>query len=262
MASVDSLTDVDPRPGWLRALLALGIVLLLAIGLPMLVLGLLLVREQAGPFVLCLGLLLSALGLGGVVREVVERSHRRDPPVPRLKVLDGGESALFLPRAAGPSLVSAWSLVALAVVCLLGASFAGAAGRWVFAVLLLVVAVACLVVAQPLRARSLVGGLGFTPQRIVHEHDGVRWEVPWADVHGAVPQEPMPLLVHQGRLPEVHRTWVAGRHRGRAVIDGVLVVETRYLAGGAVLAAYVVEKALVDPAFRAALGSPASLPPS
>ena len=75
-----------------------------------------------------------------------------------------------------------------------------------------------------------------------------------------VPHEPMPVLVHPGREPRIQRTAASGRFRGRAKVDGMLPVETRYLAGGATLAAYVVGKAIVDPAFRAALGSPASLP--
>ena len=43
------------------------------------------------------------------------------------------------------------------------------------------------------------------------------------------------------------------------MVGGVLVVETRYLEGGAGLAAYIIEKALADPGFRAALGGPESL---
>ena len=70
----------------------------------------------------------------------------------------------------------------------------------------------------------------------------------------------MPVLVHPGREPRIRRR-AAARLRGRAKVDGMLPVETRHLAGGATLAAYVVGKAVVDPAFRAALGTPASLPP-
>lgn len=251
------------RPVWIQVILIAGIALFVAIGLPSLVFGIALVRRgaAAGPFIACLGLLLSAFAVGGLLREVVERSHRRNPPAPRLTVLSNGERALHLPRAAGPSLVSAWSLVALALVCLVGAGFAVRAERWILAGLVAVAALVCLLVAQPHRARALAGGLTFTPSRIVHEHDGVRWEVPWPDVYGALPQEPMPVLVYRGRMPAIHRTWVAGRYRGRAAVEDALVVQARYLAGGAVLAAYVIGMALVQPEFRSALGSPAPLPP-
>ena len=270
MASAGSSTDgslggtgavPDPRPGWLRALVAVGILLLLLIGFPTLALGALLVADPDGPFLLTLGLLLSALGVAGLVRELGDVRHRRNPPSARLEERDAA-AALFLPRAATPSLVSAWSLVAVAVTCLLGAGFAVAASRWVLAGLLLAAGVVALGVSQPHRARQLAGGLWFTPDRVVHEHDGVGWELVWEDVAGAVPQEPMPVLVRGGRLPEIRRGPAWGRHRGRAVVDGVLVVETRYLAGGAGLAAYVIEKAVADPAFRAALGRRESLPPS
>lgn len=259
MASVDSSTDV--RPGWLRVLVLAGTVLLLVIGLPMLLLGVGLLARPEGPFVLCVGLLLTALGVLSVVREVGEVRHRRDPPRPRLDRLDA-EAALVLPRAPFASLVSAWSLVAFAVVCLLGAAFAATVSRWVLGLVLLVVAGVCLWVAQPHRARSLAGGLWLTPTRIVSEHDGTRWEAPWDDVHGAVPGQVLAVLVHHGRVPAVSRGPAAWRHSGRAVVDGVPVVDARHLAGGSVLAAYVVEKAVQDPGFRAALGTPESLPPA
>ena len=251
----------DPRPAWLRGLVLVGILLLLLIGLALAGLGVVIVAKPAGPVVLCLGLGLLALAVSGVLRELSDGASRRNPPPPRLDRLDG-EEALVLPRAAGPSLVSAWSLVALAVTCVLGAGFALLAGRWVFALVLLAAAGGCLLVAQPRRARGLAGGLWFTPRRLVHEHDGVRWELPWEDVAGVVPQEPMPVLVHPGREPAIHRSAAAGRFRGRAQVDGRLPVETRFLPGGAVLASYVVGKAIVDPAFRAALGTPGSLPPT
>lgn len=254
-------TAPDPRPVWLRTLVVVGAVLLLTIGVTMTGLSVATIEEPQGPFALCFGLLLLALGVAGAAREVAEGAVRRHPSAPRLDRLGTGETALFLPRARQPSVLSAWSLVAVAATSALGAVFAFLAGRGVFGVVLLVVAAGCLLVAQPHRAGEAAGGLWFTPRRIVHVHDGVRWALPWEDVHGAVPSEPMPVLVHHGRTPEVHRSWVAGRHRGRTVIDGVPVVESRYLVGGAVLASYIIEKALADPSFRAALGTPESLPP-
>ena len=145
--------------------------------------------------------------------------------------------------------------------CALGALFAALNGGWVGAVVLVLVALLLFLVAAPGGAAAGSGGLWLTPQRLVHLQDGVSWDLPWDDVSGVVPQEPMPVLVHPGREPRIQRTAAAGRFRGRARVDGMLPVETRYLAGGATLAAYVVGKAIVDPAFRAALGSPESLPP-
>lgn len=260
MASVVSSTE-GARPTWLRVLTGVGTLLLLAIGLPTLALGVILLDEPEGPFLLCAGLVLTAFGVAGIAREVTVRRFRRDPPRARLDRAPSGESALFLPHATGPSVISAWSLAVLGAACLLGAVFGVAAGRWVLGVLLVLAGLGCLLVAQPHRARTLAGGLWFSPSRIWYRHDGVEWEVPWEDVHGAVPRGFTALLVHRGRIPEVRRSAVAGRHRGKAVVDGVLVVDHEHLAGGPSLASYVVEKALADPGFRAALGSPESQPP-
>jgi hypothetical protein len=251
----------DPRPVWLRGLVLVGALLLLVVGGILTALGLALVTSARGPVLLVLGLGLLGLGVGSVLREVADVRSRRNPPRPRLDQLEPGEPALVLPRASAPSLVSAWSLVVLAATCALGGVVALVAGRWVLGVVLLAAAAGGLLVAQPRRARELAGGLWCTPRRLVHLHDGVRWEIGWDDVSGVLPQEPMPILVHPGREPVIQRTAAAGRFHGRTKVDGMLPVQTRYLAGGAVLASYVVGKAAVDPQFRAALGTEASLPP-
>lgn len=250
----DALPTIDNRPVWLRALVLVGIFVLLAAGVPLAILGFLLIDETFGPFIHIAGLLLVQLGVIGVVREFAELRHRRHPPQPRLGELDG-EPALVLPRAAFPSVLSAWTLASFSLPCFLGIGFAIEAGRWVLGAVLALLAIGIMRLAAPDRAKAHAGGLWFTPRRLVHENDGVRWELPWEDVVGAAPDQPLPVVVEDGRLPEVRAGWKSLRHRDPAVVDGALMVNTQYLAGGAVLASYLVEMAARDPAFRARLGA-------
>jgi len=250
----------DPRSGAWRAFLIVSAVLSGLLGLLLLGFGLVGIGTGIGQTLLCFGLVLLVAAAGGLGRERVERAHDRHPPRPELAPAPTGEPALFLPRSAGRGRVAVGTLVGLAATAALGALFAALAGGWPGAVALVVVALLLVLAASPGRHGG-AGGLWLTPARLVHVQDGVRWDLPWEDVSGVVPHEPMPVLVHPGREPRIQRTAAAARFRGRARVDGMLPVETRYLAGGATLAAYVVGKAVVDPAFRAALGSPASLPP-
>jgi hypothetical protein len=261
MAGEVSVTP-DPRSGAWRVFLLVSAVLSGLLGLLLFGFGLVGIGTGIGQTMLCFGLVLLVTAAGGIARERAERAHDRHPPRPELSTAPTGEPALFLPRSAGRGRVAMGSLLGLAATAGLGALFAAIAGSWPGAVVLGVVALLLVVVAAPGSAAGGAGGLWFTPKGLVSRHDGVRWELPWEDVAGVVPHEPMPVLVHPGREPRIQRSAAAGRFRGRARVDGMLPVETRYLAGGATLAAYVIGKALVDPAFRAALGSPASLPPT
>lgn len=249
----------DHRPAWLRALLWVGIAIFAAIGLPLTVIGLLGLRDTTGRVTLCLGLVCLVSAAGGIGREVAERRHRRHPPQPRLVEL-GGEAALFLPRAGAPARIASLTLCGYALVLLLGALFTLNAGSIGWTVILAVLAGCLLYAAAPWR--SLAGGVWFTPQRMVHEHDGRRWEAPWEVITGAVPQQPMPVLVRPDRMPTIQRTGPRGRAWNPVRGDRMLAVDTRHLAGGATLAAYIITKALGDPASRALLGTPASLPPT
>jgi hypothetical protein len=249
----------DPRSGALRAFLLVAAVVLGLLGLLLLGLGLGGIGAAIGQASVCFGLVLLVVAAGGLAREHAERAHDRHPPRPELATAPTGEAALFLPRSSGRGRVAVGTLLGLAATALLGAVFAASNGAWVGALVLLAVAVLLGVTAAP--GRTGAGGLWVSPAGLVHIHDGVRWDLPWDDVSGVVPHEPMPVLVHPGREPRIQRTAAAARLRTRAKVDGMLPVETRYLAGGATLAAYVVGTAVVDPAFRAALGTPASLPP-
>ncbi|MCY7396922.1 MAG: hypothetical protein LH468_12380 [Nocardioides sp.] len=242
----------------LTFVLLVGVGVCLLLGLPLTVLGLIGVRDAGGQLMLCLGLVLLVAVAGGVGRELAERSHDRHPPSPRLDHWDG-EPALHLPRSAGRSRVSSWTLTGIAAVCGLGAVLALGGGRVPGGVALLVLAGLLLLTAAPWSAGA--GGVWFTPTRVAHVQDGTRWEVAWDDVTGSWKGEPVPVMLRPGARPRIRRTPAAGRKRGRTRDGDTMLIESRYLAGGAVLASYVVLNAVGDRAFRAALGSPASLPP-
>jgi hypothetical protein len=253
-------TTTDIRPAGLRVLNWFGVLVLLAIGLPLTGMGLLGLHTALGRGLLCGGLFLLVGAAGGLAREVVEARVRRDPPQPRLEAL-AGEQALHLPRAAGPTLVSSWTLAGLAAVAALGAVLTALDQRWAWTFVLGAVAAWLGWTSAVHRGGGLAGGLWLTPTLLRHEDRGVAVEVPWGDVTGVVPQQPMPVLVRADRRPTVVRTGPRGHAWRPVTADGTLSVDTRHLAGGSTLASYVVAKAVTDPASRRVLGTPESLPP-
>lgn len=232
-----------------------GVVILACVGLPLTAMGLLGVGDTTGQTFLCLGMVAVVGAVAGAARLVTER---RDPPAARLVDLAPGEPALFLARSPLPSRIASSTLLAYALVAAAAAIFAAIAGALVGAAVLAVIAVALALVAAP--GRDLAGGLWFSARRLVHEHDGLRWEVPWEDVTGVVPEQPMPVLVRPDRVPKITRVGPPGRAWRRAA-DNVLAVDTRFLAGGPTLASYIIAKAVTEPASREVLGTQESLPP-
>ena len=232
-----------------------GAVVLLLVGLPALLVGLIGLGDPGGQALLCVGLVALVSAVGGVAALISERSA---PPEPRLVDLDG-ERALLLPRSPGPTRVSSLLLLGLGLVALLGVLFTLLHGSWGWSVVL--AAVGGYLVWSSALGRDLAGGLWFTPSRVVHDYRGARVELPWDDVTDVVDQSLMPVLVRADRLPAVQRTGPRGRAWNPLRKDGVLAVDTRHLAGGHTLASYVITKALTDPASRGVLGTPESLPP-
>ncbi len=239
----------------MNALRWAGTVILALIGIPLVVLGLFGIGDDTGRLAFTVGLIASISAVGSVARLLVERKPR---PQPRLVELESGESALLLPRAEAPSRIASMMLLGYGLVLLASAVSAALVESWGLAVVLGVCGLALLWVSAP--GRDLAGGLWLSPQRIVHEQDGRRWDVPWEDVTGVVPQQPMPVLVRPDRTPDVRRTGPPGRAWNPRRGDGLLSVDTRFLAGGAEIASYVIGKAITDPASRAVLGTPESLP--
>lgn len=253
-------TTTGVPPTGSRVLTWAGVLLLLAIGLPLVGMGLLGVHTDLGRALLIGGLVLVVSAGGGMGRALTEARVRRDPPQPRIEPY-AEENALHLPRAAGPTLVSSWTLAGLAAVSALAALFAALEQSWVGAGVLAVAAVWLGSSSAVHHGVRLAGGLWLTPTRLVHADRGVGVEVPWETVTGVVPQQPMPVVLRVDGRPSVVRTGPRGRAWRPVSRDGTtLTVDTRHVAGGATLASYVIAKAISDPASRGLLGTPASLP--
>lgn len=239
----------------MNALRWAGAIVLALIGIPLVLMGLFGLGDETGRLFFALGVLAVISAAGGMARLLADR---KPPPQPQLVELEPGESALLLPRAEAPSRISSMVLLGYGLVLLASAVSAALVESWGPAVVLGVCGLALLWFSAP--GQDLAGGLWLSPRRIVHEHDGRRWEAPWEDVTGVVPQQPMPVLVRPDRTPAVRRTGPPGRAWNPYRGDGLLAVDTRHLAGGAEIASYVIGKAVTDPASRAVLGTPASLP--
>ncbi|HEX6149357.1 hypothetical protein [Nocardioides sp.] len=239
----------------MKALRWAGAAILVLIGAPLVVIGAIGLGDETGRVFFTIGVLVLISAVGGVARLLADR---RPPPRPRLVELTPEESALFLPRASAPSRISSMVLLGYGLVLLASAVSASLVESWGVAVVCALLGLAALWLAAP--GRDLAGGIWLSPRRLAHEHDGRRWEVPWDDVTGVVPQQPMPVLVRADRMPTVQRTGPLGRAWNPRRGDGLLAVDTRHLAGGTELASYVIGKAVTDPASRTVLGTPDSLP--
>lgn len=236
-----------------------GGVVLGVVGLGMFALGVLVAsgQEEDGAWGLAaFGWILLATGTASVVRAVGDSRDRRRPFEPRLSSV-GGEPALHFPRHRTRGAVSAWVLVALALAPLMGAVAAFAAGSPVGGCLLLAVAVLMLWLGSPHQVDA--GGLWLTPSRLVHRHDGNGWEVRWENVRGASDSEPFGIAVRERPTT----TWAVSQLRrwSPTYKHDVLWIDGRDMAGDADLRYEVILEAVADPGFRAALGTPASLPP-
>ncbi|WP_299931435.1 hypothetical protein [uncultured Nocardioides sp.] len=255
------MTTTGIRPTGSRVLTWVGVVVLLAIGLPLAGMGLLGVHTELGRGLLCGGLVLVVSAAGALAREVAEARVSHDPPQPRIEPY-GDEDALHLPRASGPTLASSWTLAGLAAVTALGAIFAALEHSWVWACVLAAGAAWLGWSSAVHLGARLAGGLWLTPTRLVHADRGATVEAPWETVTGVVPQQPMPIVLRANGQRFVVRTGPPGRAWRPVSRDGTtLTVDTRHLAGGTTLASYVIAKAITDPAARRTLGTPDSLPP-
>ncbi|NEN80003.1 hypothetical protein [Nocardioides zeae] len=245
-----------PSPASDLVVVRRGALVVLGIVAPVVtLLGFALLLGSGNGVVLVPGLLLCVALAGGVAQERAYVAGERHPPAPTLVVLRGGEPALFLPRDRAVVQNVTRVLLGTGVTLLIGAVLALVSAHWLLASACGLAGVAFLVVAAP--GRDTAGGVWLTPHRVIAEHLGTTWEVPWTAIARVDPGEPLEIALHDGARPVVDRHGPPVRSwRVRP-----LTLRTRWLAGGAETAAYVVGRAAADPRFRAGLGTPGSLPP-
>lgn len=248
-------TGAVPTPASDLVVVRRGALVVLGIVAPVVtLLGVALLVGAGNGVVLVPGLLLCVALAGGVGQERAYAELERHPPAPTLVVLRGGEPALFLPRYGALLRNVTRMLLGTGVTLLVGAVLALVAAHWFLASVCGLAGIALLVVAAP--GRDTAGGVWLSPYRVIAEHLGTTWEVPWTAVAGVEPGDPLTVVLHEGARPVVDRHGPPVRSwRVRP-----LTVSTRRLAGGAETAAYVVGRAAADPRFRAGLGTPGSLP--
>lgn len=233
-------------------------ILLVALGLGALLGSALAWSSEGSGWVLAIfGWVLVVVGIASFIRAIGDARDRRKPMAPTLSVV-AGEQALFFPRRGTRSTVASWTLVGIGLAPLLGSVAAFVAGSIPVGIALAALAAVFVWLGSPHQVEA--GGLWATPSGLVHAHDGTKWTVRWADVRGATASEPFGITV--GERPETH--WAVSQLRRWTPIfkHDNLWIDGRDMAGDPELRYFVVMKALADPGFRAALGTPASLPPA
>ncbi|WP_435744555.1 hypothetical protein [Nocardioides sp. SYSU DS0663] len=197
-------------------------------------------------------LLVAAAGLALVCFDSWYVTHR---PGPRVGTAPSGLPATVVARSPVPTVLSAVVPALLAGWALLGCVLAAGEERPVAAVVLGLLAA---LLASPLlavaRRQVSAGGLWLTAAGIEHRKEGVGWSVPWEDVTGAVPGEPLAVLVRA--QPRLQRTTRLLWQREPAAPAGALAVDSRYLAADPAAVAAVVARCVAEPGQRARMGTP------
>jgi hypothetical protein len=247
----------NSRP-WQSGARLLGGIVLGVIGFGMLALGVVVVAGSVadGAVLAAFGWILLVTGVASVVRAASDISAGRQPLKPTLSDVEG-EPALWFPRRRSRGAVAAWTLAALAIAPMIGAIAAFVTANFVAASALLMIALLLLWVASPHQVDP--GGMWLTPSRVIHRHDGTGWQVEWNEVRGAAATEPFGIAVRE----RPRTKWAVSQLRRWTPIykHDNLWIDGRDMAGDAGLRYYVILKAIADPGFRGALGTPASLPP-
>lgn len=230
----------------------------LVLGACYLVLGALgvLLLAHAGDRLLGLmgGLLLGMLAGSGLVLVAFDSWYVGHRPGARLGTAPSGAPATAFPRSPVPTSMSAVLPGLLVAWALLGCVLAAVEGEPVATVVLGVLAVG---LATPLvavvRGQVAAGGLYLTAAGIEHRKEGVSWSVPWEEVTGVVPGEPLGLLVRA--VPRQRATTRMLWQREATGPAGTKAVDSRYLAADPLVVGAVVARCVAEPAQRARMGT-------
>ncbi|ANH38357.1 hypothetical protein I601_1927 [Nocardioides dokdonensis FR1436] len=199
------------------------------------------------------GSFLLLLAVGGFVMVGIDVWVPRRRPAVRVGTAPSGAAATVFPYSRAQVLMSGVGMTVYIVWSAVGAVLSAREGYPVGAWLLALTGLGLVVPMVPLlRGRIAVGGLYVTTVGLELRQEGAGWSVPWEDVTGVVPHEPVPVLV--SAPPKRHDTTTRMWRREPRTGPGMVVIDTRYLAGGPGVVAAVIGKCLVHPGQRARMG--------
>ncbi len=203
---------------------------------------------------------LTALGLLALVAVALEVLWSRRRPGAQLGVAPDGTPATVIARAPWAVWMSALMLAVLAGGLLASAGLAAAREAWVWAAVFAAPGLWFVSLLLPfLLGRIAAGGLILTPRALIHARDGGSWQVSWDDITGVVPGDPTAVLLRPGADVSRTRGPLRGWRTSVPAPDGVLGIQTRHLAEGPEVTAFLVLAYAKDPSVRDQLGTEESL---
>jgi hypothetical protein len=240
--------------GGRTALVAVGGLLVLVVGLASIL------APDRDAALRIFGGFLTAIGLLSVAASILEFRWSRRRPGAQLGVAPDGSPATVLARAPWAVWMSAAMLVALTAGLLAGAGLAAAREAWVWAAAFAAPGLWFGSLLLPfVLGRIPAGGVVLTSRRLINARDGGSWEVAWDDITGVVPGEPTAVLLRPGAEVSHTRGPLRGWRTSVPAPDGVLGIQTRHLAEGPEVLAFLVLAYAKDPSVRGQLGTEESL---
>jgi hypothetical protein len=249
-----NLLRTRPALGFALALLVSAFVTLVGVG------GAIAGADDSPGTAVFLGFV-GAVGVLMLVSFALEALRRGRRPFGHVGTSPDGERATVLPFS-GAALASPVVMMVLVLVAgAVGAVVAQGDGSTPWVVICVVLAVGALALLLPvIGGRVRAGGVYLTPQGIEHRRLGTSWRLPWDDVEGVVPQEPVPVLPRPGvRVVRARTAPYAWNGDVRTSDERVLGIETRHLSVDEKTLAFLVASYQQHPELRDQLGTPASL---
>lgn len=207
---------------------------------------------------------LTAVGLLGFAWAVLETRHLRARPGAALGRSPVGSAALVVARATWMLVIESALCLALAAALVVGGVLAllhgHGSGGMVIGIPLLLAGGLLLALLGPVASGSVRSGAVYlTPEGVEHRVEGSWWRVPWDDIQGVLPDDPVALVLQPGAHVERGRTTRWGWNREVRGGEGLLGIATRYLALDGAVLGFLLLSYLNRPHLRASLGTPDSL---
>jgi hypothetical protein len=206
------------------------------------------------------GAFMLGFGLVSLLATTLEAVHGRRTHGAVTGTSPDGLPATVLPRAGWAPMVSGAFLVVGGGSFVAAGFVSLAAGDTLWGVFWLALGAATLGLLVPLLLGHVhAGGVYLTADGVTSVKDGAWWRVTWDDVAGAVPGEPLAVVLSDGARPDRGRSAPSFWRSEVRSPEGVLAVQTRYLSEDAATLAFLLLAYRDRPDLRAMLGTQASL---